>query len=203
MNRICCGFWVVSAALALAGCSGNNSPKVSYVSPDSVDTTTINYGSTDLITTAQTLVNQMMSSGAVQNITAGDKRPVIFIGSMVNNSDQYVDTTALTNAISTPLINGGKFQFVDMTQVNAVKKQLNFQSHSGMVDPQTATRMGHQLGARYMLYGYVSSINQRNSNEQSLFMQFTLKLMDIKTGVIIWQGEKRIRKVAKRSSIGW
>ena len=198
MRCVCIG----AAALSLVGC-GSRHANVSYVSPDSVDTTTINYGSTDLTTTAQTLVNQMLASPAVQNTTMGSKKPVVFIGSMANNSDQYIDTTALTNAISTPLINGGQFQFVDMTQVAAVKKQLKFQSQSGMVDPATATKMGHQLCAQYMLYGYVSSINQRNSNEQSLFMQFTLKLMDLKTGVIIWQGEKRISKVAKRSSLGW
>ena len=189
------------AALVLSGCASG--PKVSYVSPDSVDTTTINYGSTDLTTTAQTLVNQMLASGSVQNITKGPQKPVVFIGSVTNNSDQHIDVTALTNAISTPLINGGQFQFVDMTQVAAVKKQLNYQASSGMVDPKTATAIGHQLGARYMLYGWISSINQRNSSQQSLFMQFTLKLMDLKTGVIIWQGEKRIRKLAQKKGFGW
>lgn len=187
--------------MTLVGCSSD--PKISYTSPEAVDKTTIDYSSTDLQTTAQTLVNQMLTAPAVVGITGNNQQPVVFIGSVTNNSDQHIDTTALTNAISTPLINSGKFQFVDMTQVEAVKKQFNFQMQSGMVDPAKASQVGKQLGARYMLYGYVSSINQRNSSEQSLFMQFTLKLMDIQSGVILWQGEKRIRKVAERKGFGW
>jgi PBP1b-binding outer membrane lipoprotein LpoB len=36
-----------------------------------------------------------------------------------------------------------------------------------------------------------------------MFYQITMKLLSIKTGAIVWQGEQQIRKVATRSTFGW
>lgn len=194
---------VLIAALGagLAGCSSN--PQVSYVNPNAVDTTTINYSSTDLQTISSKMVDELLSSPLTARITANGQRPVLFIGGMQNNTDQMIDTQAITNAISTRLIQSDKFEFVDMSQVAAVKAQYQYQQQSGMVDPAKAAAMGKQVGARYMLYGDISSINQRNSDVQTLYIQVTMKLLDIQSGLIVWQGEKQIRKEAKRSSFGW
>ncbi len=192
---------MIASALALAGCSSN--PTVSYVDPNAVSNTTINYSSTDLQTISAKMVDEMTSSPLVARITANGNMPIIFIGGMQNNSDQQIDTKALTDAISTRLIQSGKFQFVDMSQVDAVKAQYQYQQKSGMVDPQQEVSMGKQVGARYMLYGDISSINQRNSSQQSLYMQVTMKLLDIQSGLIVWQGEKQISKTAQQKTFGW
>jgi uncharacterized protein (TIGR02722 family) len=101
------------------------------------------------------------------------------------------------------LIQSGKFQFLDMTQAQNLKKQLQYQNDSGMVDKSTAAKIGQQLGAKYMIYGYITSISQRNTSQQSLYLQVTMSLMDIQTGVIVWQGEKQIRKLEQRSGFSW
>jgi uncharacterized protein (TIGR02722 family) len=186
--------------LALSGC-GN--PTVSYTDPNAVNTTSINYSSTDLQTITSKMVDELTSSPLVARITANNNRPIIFIGGMKNNSDQQIDTKALTDAMSTRLIQSDKFQFVDMSQVDAVKAQYQYQQQSGMVDPQQAVAMGKQVGARYDLYGDIASINQRNSDQQSLYIQVTMKLLDIQTGLIVWQGEKQISKTATRKGFGW
>lgn len=184
----------------LAGCS--SSPTVSYTDPNAVDTTSTGFGSTDLQTTTAQMVDQMLSSPMVRNLTA-NSQPVIFIGGITNNTSDIIDTTGITNAISTRLINSGQFQFVDMSQVNAVKAQLNYQQSSGLVDPKTAVAIGQQIGAQYMLYGDISSIVQQNSSQQSVFYQVTMKLLNLRTNVIVWQGEQQIRKVATQKTFGF
>ena len=187
-------------ALGLSACSSN--PTVSYTNPNAVDTTTTNFGSTDLQTTTAQMVDSMLSSPQVTQLTA-NAQPVIFIGGMTNNTSDIIDTSALTDAISTRLINSGKFQFVDMSQVNAVKAQLNYQQSSGMVDQKTAVAIGQQIGAQFMLYGTISSIVQQNNSQQSAYYQITMKLLNLRTNVITWQGEQQIRKVETKKTFGW
>jgi uncharacterized protein (TIGR02722 family) len=190
-----------AASLTLAGCS--SAPQVSYVDPNSVDTTTIGYGSTDLQTITQKMVDSMLASPAVVQITGNNQRPTVYFQDIQNRTDQHIDTRQLSNAVSTRLIQSGKFQFLDMSQVQNLKKQLQYQNDSGMVDKATAAKIGKQLGAQYMVYGYITSISQRNTSQQSLYLQVTMSLMNIQTGVIVWQGEKQIRKLEQRSGFSW
>ncbi|MBK2123646.1 penicillin-binding protein activator LpoB [Fangia hongkongensis] len=189
------------SALLIAGCSSN--PNVSYVDPQGVDTTSINFNSTDLQTTTQKMVSGMMSSPAVARITADGKQPVVFFSTIRNETAEHINTNMLANTVSTEVINSGKFRFTDMSQVKQMKQQMDYQAESGMVDQKTATKMGQQIGAQYMIYGSIADMQSMNSDQQSLFYLITLKMIDIKTGVIIWQDQKQIRKVQKRSSFGW
>lgn len=207
-------FALISGTITLTGCS--SSPTVSYANPNSVDTTTIDFGSTDLQSITTKMVDQMLSSPALAQLNRAhessgvfDKKmvqpkpPVLFISSIDNRTDEHIDTKNITDAISTQLINSGKFRFIDMSQVNQVKKQLHYQQASDMVNPDTAVKVGRQIGAHFMLYGAISSIRQRNSSLESLYYQVTLKLLNIQSNIIVWQGQKDIRKTAKRKTFGW
>ena len=198
----------IAAALVLAGCSSQ--PNVEYVNPGSVDTTSIGFGSTDLQTTAQSMVTQMLTSPRVtaltkQAVASGDqsKLPVIMLAGIQNNTNEHIDTNSIENAISTRLINSGMFNFVAASKESTIAKELKFEHGSGMVNPATAAKVGQQVGAQYMLYGDISSIEQSNQDQESLYFQITMKLLDIQSGLIVWQGEKQIRKIASRQDVGW
>jgi penicillin-binding protein activator len=191
---------VTMSAAFLSACS--SSPTVSYVDPNTVDTTSIAFNSTDLQTTAKSMVDQMLTFPPIVQLTQ-NSTPVIFVDTLANNTSDFIDTQAITDTISTELIQSGKFQFVDMTKVKTIKNQLNYQNKSGMVNPATAAKLGQQIGAQYMLYGDISSINAMNSNQQSLYYQITMKLLNVQTGIIVWQGQQQIRKVAQKKTFGW
>lgn len=201
IQKIVGGLCAAALLLTLSACSSSG-PTVSYQDPNAVSTVALGYSSTDLQSITNKMVDSMLTSPRVEKITA-QSTPILFINQVQNNSDQHINTQALTNAVSTRLINSGKFNFVDMSQAKEVKKQLEYQKSSGMVDQDSAVKMGQQLGAQYMLYGDISSISQRNSSEESLYLQVTLKLLDLKTGLIVWQGEKQISKLAKRKGFSW
>jgi uncharacterized protein (TIGR02722 family) len=190
----------ISSAMLVNGCSSN--PTVTYVNPNTVDTTSIGFNSTDLQTTAKSMVDQMLSFPPIIQLTQ-NSTPVLFVDTLTNSTSDFIDTQAITDTITTELIQSGKFQFVDMTKVNTIKNQLNYQNKSGMVNPATAAKLGQQIGAQYMLYGDIASINAMNSNQQSLYYQITMKLLNVQTGIIVWQGQQQIRKVAQRSTFGW
>lgn len=186
--------------LILEGCS--SAPTVSYVDPNAVDTTSINFSSTDLQTTAQAMVDSMLTSPQIVQLTQ-KQQPVIYVATLVNNTSEFIDTGAITDTVSTELIQSNLFRFVDMTKVAAIKSQLQYQNNSGMVNSATAQAFGQQIGAQYMLYGDISSISAMNQSQQSRYYQITMRLLQIQTGVIVWQGQKQIRKIEQRKTFGW
>lgn len=184
-------------ALGLSACTN-----VKYGDATAVETVNTDFGSTDLQMIAEKMVDDLLASGAVAQISAGGKRPILFVDKIKNKTTEHIDTESITDTMSTKLLNSGKFRFVDMTTVNAVMDQMDYQKNSGLVDEAKAVHMGKQLGAQYMLYGNFSSIVKTSGNTRDVYYKFTMKLTDIESGLVEFQSEKEIRKTKKKSLMG-
>lgn len=92
-----------------------------------------------------------------------------------------------------------------MSQIKNIREQLGYQANSGMVDQATATKVGQHIGARYMVYGSIQDIDNTNvdGDKRSKFFLATLKMMNLKTGLVVWQDDKQIRKSQTKSTFGW
>lgn len=187
-------------ALALSGCA--NKAVVSYGDAQAVETTDVNFGSTDLQKVATQMTDSLLSAPVTAELTANG-RPVVFVERIKNKTSEHIDTESITDSISTQLLRSGKFRFVDMGRVEAVREQLNFQNVDALVDPSTAIAFGQQVGAQYMLYGNLSSIVKSNEDKSDVYYKFTMRLMDLKTGLVEWADETEIRKTKEKSTFGW
>ena len=184
----------------LAGCSSKQ--VVSYGDATAVETTDINFGSTDLQKVANEMTDSLIASPIIGSLTQ-NKRPVVFVERIKNKTSEHIDTESITDSISTKVLRSGKFRFVDMSRVEAVRKQLNFQQDGGLVDPSKAIQFGKHIGAEYMLYGNLSSIVKTNVDKKDVYYKFTMRLMDLESGIIEWADETEIRKTREKASVGW
>ena len=150
---------------------------------------------------AEKMVDSLLTFPPIVQMTT-DRRPVVFVEKVKNKTMEHIDTESITDTISTKLLRSGKFRFVDMTKVDAVREQLEYQNESGMVDPSKAVAFGRQIGAEFMVYGNFSSIEKRDKRVRDLYYKFTLKMMNLETGIVEWMDEKEIRKTSKRSLVG-
>ncbi|MEH0665722.1 penicillin-binding protein activator LpoB [Vibrio scophthalmi] len=191
----------VIALLGLAVILGGCSNKVSYGDAQAVETTTIDFGSTDLQKIAGEMVDSMMMSGSVAAITR-DARPIVFVERIKNKTSEHIDTESITDTISTKMLNSGKFRFVDMDRVESVREQLNFQNNDELVNQSTAIQFGKMVGAQYMLYGNLSSIAKNAGSDKDVYYKMTMRLMDLETGLIEWADETEIRKQESKSFLG-
>jgi len=192
----------ISVVAILGGCTSASS--VNYTNPTAVDTLSTNFSSTDLQTITSGMVNSLSTSPLISNAYKQNGGPlIIYVDNIQNNTDQHIDTGMISDAITSQILNTGLFQLVDMKAMAAAKKQLDFQAYSGMVDQSKAVQLGTMTGAQYMMYGNIANITQQNSSQQSVFYQITLSLMDLKSGLIVWQNTQQIRKVATKKAIGW
>ncbi|EKO3579237.1 penicillin-binding protein activator LpoB [Vibrio metschnikovii] len=189
---------LLGVAVLLGGCSN----RVSYGDAQAVETVTVDFGSTDLQKIAAEMVDSMMMSGSVAAITR-DARPIVFVERIKNKTSEHIDTESITDTVSTKMLNSGKFRFVDMDRVEAVRKQLNFQNTDELVDQRSAIQFGQMVGAQYMLYGNLSSIVKSAGNDKDVYYKMTMRLMDLRTGLIEWADETEIRKQQSRSLFGW
>lgn len=191
----------VIALLGLAVILGGCSNKVSYGDAQAVETTTIDFGSTDLQTIAGEMVDSMMASGSVSYITR-EQRPIVFVERIKNKTSEHIDTESITDTISTKMLNSGKFRFVDMDRVESVRDQLNFQNNDELVNQSSAIQFGKMVGAQYMLYGNLSSIVKKAGSDEDVYYKMTMRLMDLETGLIEWADETEIRKQQSKSLLG-
>ncbi|EGR2465406.1 penicillin-binding protein activator LpoB [Vibrio cholerae] len=191
----------VIALLGLAVILGGCSNKVSYGDAQAVETVNVDFGSTDLQKIAAEMVDSMMMSGSVSAITR-DGRPIVFVERIKNKTSEHIDTESITDTISTKMLNSGKFRFVDMDRVEAVRDQLNFQNNDELVNQSTAIQFGKMVGAQYMLYGNLSSIVKNAGSDKDVYYKMTMRLMDLQTGLIEWADETEIRKQQSNSLLG-
>lgn len=190
--------FMLTAVLGLSACQS----KVEYGDAQAVETVNENFGSTDLQAITDKMVDSMLTFPPVLVLTANNQRPIIFVDSIKNKTSEHIDTESVTDSISNHLLRSGKFRFIDMTRVNSVRKQLDYQNNAGLVDPSTAIKFGQQIGAQYMLYGNLSSIVKQGGSTKDVYYKMTMRLMDLKTGLIEWSDEKEIRKSKTKSFLG-
>ncbi len=186
-----------ASLLLLQGCAN----KVGYKDATEVETTSVEFGSTDLQQIAAKMVDSLLAFPPIIEATR-ERRPVMFVEKVKNKTTEHIDTESITDTISTRLLRSGKFRFVDMTKVAEVSEQLAFQNESGMVDRSSAVQIGRQIGAEYMMYGNLSSIVKKSSGVKDVYYKFTLKVMHLESGMIEWSDEKEIRKQREKSLFG-
>lgn len=187
---------LLASATLLASCSS-----VQYGDATSQETVNTDFGSTDLQMIASKMVDDLLTFPPIVQVTS-QRRPIAFVDRIKNKTTEHIDLESVTDSIQTKLINSGKFRFVDMTAVEQVKQQLNYQESSGLVNPQSAVVVGKQLGAEYMLYGNMSSIVKKDGNKRDVYYKFTLKLLHIESGILEWSSEKEIRKTKDKRWFG-
>ena len=187
------------AAITMTGCLSMGGVK--YGDAQEVETQTLDFGSTDLQAIAGKMVDSVLTFPPVVEVTS-KRRPVIFVDKIKNKTSEHIDTESVTDTISNKLLRSGKFRFVDMTKVAAVREQMDYQRDSGMVDQNKAMQMGRQTGAEYMMYGNLSSIVKSSSSAKDVYYKFTLRLMHLESGIVEWSDEKEIRKTRQKSLFG-
>jgi len=172
---------------------------VYYGDPAAVETVTVDFGSTDLQSIAEKMVDSLIGSPVL-----GQDKPVVFVHELKNKTMEHIDTKSITDKIRTALLRSGRVRFTAASDIpQDLVDQLDYQSAGrGIVDPATAKKFGRQVGADFMLYGEITSIVKQAGRVKDVYYKITLNLVDIETGLIEWAEEKEIRKGQKKPLVG-
>lgn len=118
---------------------------------------------------------------------------------------------AASDILVTELVKSGKFIVVERDRLNKIMEEQKFQGQ-GMIDPQTAVKIGQQLGLEAIVVGSVSQFGVKKEGSDYLLTQskrqvadvtVDIRLIDVQSGqVILADSGKGMAKSTKASFLG-
>ena len=183
----------VCVSLTLFSCS--STPKVTRVDEDTQVDLSGNWNDTDSRLGAEEMIADSVSKPWMENfIKTKQNKPRIIVGTILNKSDEHINTETFVKDLERALINNAKATFVasksEREEIRAERlDQADFS------DPATIKKFGKELGADYMLKGQINTITDAVKKTTLKYYQVELELIDIETNEKVWIGQKKIKKV--------
>ena len=177
-----------------------------YTNPNETRIVDERWNETDARKISEVLVSSMLNKPWLSRYKAlNQTRPIVVVDEIENRTHEHIDTKAISSSLRNELINSGQIRFLNASQRSKILKEITYQTESGMVDPTKAKKAGRQLGAGFMLSGYISSqTHQHPSLElRTVTYQTNLTLTNLESSEIEWSEQSQVKKTFRGSSVGW
>ncbi|HEX5748573.1 MAG TPA: penicillin-binding protein activator LpoB [Archangium sp.] len=196
---------IVSASLAgllATACGGPRAfTRGTYEDPNTIEMLSDQFNENDLQLIAKKMVNSLAASPRFSQ-PPGPQLPVVLVGRLKNKTSEHIDMVSLGDKIQTGLAQTGRFALLDKAAREDLAEEYEYQQ-SGYVRPDSAKGPGEQASADYLLTGELASIVQQVGNDKLVYYKMTVKLNNVRTGIVEWTDEKEIRKKFERKPISW
>ena len=127
------------------------------------------------------------------------KKPSVIVGTVVNRSDEHINTQVFVKDLERALINSGFVDFVASRDERGELRKERADMQLGFTSAETAKAMGREIGADFMLKGTLNSIRDQITGQYVILYQVNLEIHDLETNRKVWIGQKKLKKVVSRS----
>ncbi|MDR1123609.1 MAG: penicillin-binding protein activator LpoB [Elusimicrobiota bacterium] len=159
------------------------------------------WNDTDSRMTAESMIQEALGGpwyAKALKATKGSE-PVVIVGTVDNQSMEHINTNTFIEELQRALINSGRVEFVASKSERGDVRGERLEQDE-YASEATRKAFGQEVGADYMLSGVLSSIIDQEGRKSVVFYQVNLKLINIQTNQIVWNGQKQIKKyVAKKA----
>ncbi len=196
MKKVVLGLLVIPFVFAC-------SPSVKRVETNLVKDVGGGWNDTDAQMVAQEMITDCLSGGWYNKfVTRNGKEPVVIVGTVVNNSMEHINTAVFVEEMQRALINSGKVEFVASSAERGEIRTERLEQDE-FASEETRKAFGKEVGADFMLSGVLNSVVDKSGSKALVFYQTNLKLINIETNQIVWNGQKQIKKYVKRSKVSF
>ncbi|MCP4136117.1 MAG: hypothetical protein GY754_34420 [bacterium] len=130
------------------------------------------------------------------------KKPVLVqVKRIRNRTSEHIETKMLSDEIVNHLLKR-RIQFVDEEYTKAAIEEMQ-KGMAGMIDPDSAIPIGELLSPNVYLYGEISDNVRFVSGKRVQYLVVTLKLKNLRTGMLLWQDQKKFLKASKTDRISF
>lgn len=188
----------LSVASVLTGCVSSTVERVDF---DSQQDLSGYWNDTDARIVSNDLAEQLTDSSWYNRfIQENDRKPVIIIGSIRNNTDEHINTSIISKKLEISLINTGKVLSVaNSSERKEIRDERDDQQINASID--SAKNIGNETAADFMLRGDIKTIVDSDGLKSVRTYFVTAELVDIETNTKIWLGENStIKKVIRYSA---
>ena len=179
------------------------SPKVKRVETNLVKDVSGGWNDTDAQMVAQEMITDCLNSGWYSKfVNKAGKEPVVIVGSVVNNTMEHINTGVFVEEMQRALINSAKVDFVaSAAERGEIRTERLDQDE--FASEETRKAFGKEVGADFMLSGVLNSVVDKADSKALVFYQANLKMINLETNQIVWNGQKQIKKYVTRSKVSW
>ena len=194
MKRLLMVLVTMVVMAGMAGCA----MEVKRISPDEVVDLSGNWNDTDSQLTAEEMVKEALSRPWVARHMKKSKGepPKVIIGTIKNKTDEHIAIDTFQKDIERELTNSGYVQFVaakgERDEIRAEREDQQTYSTE-----TTRKEMYAETGADYMMQGTISKITDARGGKQTFYYAVDMELVDMKSSIKVWYGNKKIKKYIK------
>ena len=191
-------FLLLLIPLFVVSCGPKAFQKGEYEDVNQQNNMTDRWSETDMQKIVQSLVGSMVQH---RSVSQARRPPVVLVTRLQNKTSEHIDTQSIMDMVKIELINSGKVQFVDKEARGDIADEYEYQKENASAE--TAKEKGNQTGADFILNGRLDSIVQQMGSDKSVYYKVTLNLTNLKSGLIVWGGQKQLRKRFEKQRVGW
>jgi len=189
-----------AAALVLTGCGGT---AVTRMDASDVKDVSGRWNDTDSRLVADEMIADCLSRPWYNKAQSElGKNPTVIVGTVKNQSQEHIATDTFVEDLQRSLINSGKVEFVASKGERGEVREERMDQDTNASDE---TRKGHgqESGADFMMSGAINQIVDQEGGKAVVFYQTNLKLLNMKTHQIAWNGQKKIKKFVTKARASW
>ena len=187
---------VTVSLLLLPGCGKEK--RITRVDTDVVTDFSGRWNDTDSRMVAETMIKEMVSRPWLENFTrAHGRQPVVIVGTVLNKSNEHINVQTFITDLEREMTNSQQVTFVATKgERTEIREERRDQAVHSREDTQKGP--GQEIGADFMMKGYLSNILDEADGTKAVSYQVDLDLIDLKNNVKSWYGQKKIKKVIEK-----
>lgn len=199
-NRIAVIMVMTVGLTLLVGCSGGRNWQVKRVDPTTTTDLDYRFNDEDARQVFHSMVADALSRPWIDNWMRenGGQRPIIFLGNVRNETQDYINTAMFTTQVQEELINSGRVRVKAERDARAELRDERLDIRYN--DPETIKAVAKELNADFALVGRILDNKQRSGDGRTIvnYYQANMELINVETAEKVWIQTEEIKKVARR-----
>lgn len=158
------------------------------------------WNDTDSRLVAEEVIKDCLSRGWLTNFSSREgKNPRVIVGTVRNMSSEHIATDTFVKDMERELLNSGKVRFV---AGGAAREEIRQERAQQQQFSEDAKAFFKEKAADFMLQGGINSILDSAGKQTLRYYQIELELVDMESNEKVWIGQKKIKKLVRRSKFG-
>jgi len=195
MNKYKSFLTVLAVALILGSCASKR--QVTRIDPAEQIDLSGRWNDTDSKQVAEQMTRDVLSKPWLERFTGQQQRPpVVIIGNVINRSHEHIEAETFIKDIEREFVNSGKVRVVENSFFRDKLREEKEQQQTNATS-DTQSRIAHELGADFMLFGTINSTVDQLKKEKVVSYKINLELVNLESTEKVWIGNKEIKKYIK------
>ncbi|MCE3047535.1 penicillin-binding protein activator LpoB [Helicobacter kayseriensis] len=198
--------WMLICVVVLGfyGCAGG----VKYIDPSNPSYVSAGLDFNDLLKASSSSIDSLLKSSFVQSLPSGENAKVLVISDFINDTMQKLDMNQVARRVARSLRESQKFVLSVAMAGSGEREEEMIQKARGARGNQeykqnSTINQGRLLAPSFSLSGKVVQRNMQVGKEQRIDYYFLMSLVDLENGIVVWDHEVNISKIASGNSSSW